>query len=70
MIFCLKWRATPHSSMKLSRCVVVIKSAKVILLVSEAEDGEDGALIESVDYVDKEFRNLVKEIANDETLQL
>ena len=56
--------------MTLSRCVVVIKSAKVILLVSEAEDGEDGALIESVDYVDKEFRNLVKEIANDETLLL
>ena len=56
--------------MTLNRCVLAIKSVKVILLVSEAEDGEDGALIESVDYVDKEFRNLVKEIANDETLLL
>ena len=34
------------------------------------EDGEDGALIESIDYLDKEFRSLVKEIANDETLLL
>lgn len=56
--------------MTLNRCVLAIKSAKVILLVSEAEYGEDGTLIESVDYVDKEFRNLVKEIANDETLLL
>lgn len=56
--------------MTLNRCVLAIKSAKVILLVSEAEDGEDGALIESIDYLDKEFRNLVKEIANDETLLL
>ena len=34
------------------------------------EDGEDGALIESVDYVDKEFHNLVKKIGNDDTLLL
>lgn len=36
----------------------------------QIEDSEEGELIESVDYVDKEFHNLVKEIGNDDTLLL